>query len=162
MSTEARITHRTPERLRLKIPSRKGDYPYFDSLRRQLSNLPGVKSVEVNPMTGSLLFLLEPGREISLAKAAGNYFTLLEEDPGTLTLQDAVANLFGEINRKIGSFTGGGLDLRSFVFAGCVALGIYQISIGNIVAPAWYVAFWYAMTLATQNSAGKETAPRRS
>jgi hypothetical protein len=160
MSTEARITHRTPERLRLKIPSRKGDHPYFDTLRHHLSNLPGVRSVEANPVTGSLLLMLEPGREVPLVHAAGNYFRLMNPDPRRETLQQVAAGRFGEINRKIRNFTGGELDLQSLGFAGCLALGIYQISMGNIAAPAWYVAFWYAMNFAAPESAGKAIIPK--
>jgi hypothetical protein len=36
----------------------------------------------------------------------------------------------------------GELDLPGFAFAGLVATGIYRLSIGNIVAPAWHVTFW--------------------
>jgi hypothetical protein len=43
---------------------------------------------------------------------------------------------------------GGELDLLSLAFAGLLAMGIYQLSIGNITAPAWYVAFWYGMIIA--------------
>jgi hypothetical protein len=42
----------------------------------------------------------------------------------------------------------GNSNLLSLAFAGLLAMGIYQLSIGNITAPARYVAFWYGMIIA--------------
>jgi len=66
MLTEAFISHSTSERLRVKVPGKKGDASYFSALASRFSGLPGVRHVEANPITGSVLLLIEPGQGIEL------------------------------------------------------------------------------------------------
>jgi hypothetical protein len=41
--------------------------------------------------------------------------------------------------------TSGEVDIPSLVFLGLVVSGIYEIARGNLVMPAWYTAFYYAL-----------------
>ena len=66
MLTEAFISHNTSERLRVKVPGKKGDASYFSALASRFSGLPGVRHVEANPITGSVLLLIEPRQGIEL------------------------------------------------------------------------------------------------
>lgn len=54
---EAVIRHRSTGRLRLKVPSKKGYYAYFNALKDAFSDIEGLKGIEINPMTGSVLLL---------------------------------------------------------------------------------------------------------
>ena len=51
----AYVVHRTANRLRLRVPARKLDHSYFQGLKARLAGFPGVRSVEANPLTGSVL-----------------------------------------------------------------------------------------------------------
>ncbi|MGH1570941.1 HMA2 domain-containing protein [Methylobacterium sp. P31] len=55
MSTTAYIEHQLPNRLRLRIPSERGNVPFFEDAIGQLRKAPGVTRVSANPTTGSLL-----------------------------------------------------------------------------------------------------------
>jgi hypothetical protein len=55
MIPEAHVSHEIHGRLRIKIPSRKGETRYFENLRAQLLDCPGVEEVTVNPQTASAL-----------------------------------------------------------------------------------------------------------
>ncbi len=156
MSTDAWVVHRTPGRLRLKIPSKKGDACYFGSLRERFSSLPGIVRTEANPATASFLLLVEPGRDIALEDSAQGLFMLRGEEPRE-TLQERTVNRISEINDEVRKFTAGELDLQTIAFVGFLGLGIYQISIGNITAPAWYVALWYAMNIPVNSASGKRS-----
>jgi hypothetical protein len=49
------ISHRTPHRVRLRIPSKRRDRAFFADLQRHLSDNPEIEHVDVNPATGSAL-----------------------------------------------------------------------------------------------------------
>lgn len=49
------LEHRLAHRLRLKVPSRRGDVPFFEDLVRRLSALPGIAELRANPLTASLV-----------------------------------------------------------------------------------------------------------
>lgn len=153
MAEEALISHRTTGRLRIKIPRRKGEPAYFDSLERNCEGIPGLVSAKANPLTGSLLLTFSPGCDLSIPDVARKL------DIGLRTLvrttpERKAANQIELISNKVRDFTGGELDLNSLAFLCCLGLGFYQLCIGNVVAPAWYVGFWYAMNLASCDTSG--------
>jgi len=51
---QARVCHLAHGRLRLKIPEKRRDEAFFEAVRQQLSR-DGIKRVEVNPLTASVL-----------------------------------------------------------------------------------------------------------
>ena len=51
----AHIVHRTATRLRIRVPARRLDHAYFGELQAKLVGCTGVRSVEANPLTGSVL-----------------------------------------------------------------------------------------------------------
>ena len=55
MLSAAFIEHQLPHRLRLKIPSKRGDGAFFEELARRSSMLPGVTALSANPVTASIL-----------------------------------------------------------------------------------------------------------
>jgi len=159
MLPEAYICHRIPGRMRIKIPSRRGDSSYFSSLREHLSFLPGVERLEVNPITGSLLFLFKPGEENILDHAARSHlFRIKREGKQPVTVSQKAVQGFDALNDRVKSFTGGELDIASIAFLAFLGLGVYQVYMGNLMAPAWYVAFWYAMNIAQGSAKGIEEA----
>jgi hypothetical protein len=57
---------------------------------------------------------------------------------------------FREVDSQIEHLTGGELDIPSIALIGLIFSGIYQLSIGNFAAPAWYTALWYAAGIAVK------------
>ena len=51
----ARIAHATARRVRLRVPSRKGDAGFFEEVARRLHECAAVEDVAINPRTGSVL-----------------------------------------------------------------------------------------------------------
>jgi hypothetical protein len=49
------VAHRTASRLRLRVPSRRGDDAYFSALERTLSQCDHVVSAQGNALTGSIV-----------------------------------------------------------------------------------------------------------
>lgn len=147
MATQAFLVCSTPGRLRFRIPSRKGDPAFFDSLRTTCANLPGLSNAAVSALTGALLVTFEPRS----AFTPGDIAERLDLELQAIcpkSWEKSISNQFRFLDREFRQLTGGELDLRGAAFLGCLAAGIYQIAAGNIAMPAWFVAFWYAMNLA--------------
>jgi hypothetical protein len=143
---EAHVGHRTPQRLRLKIPSKKGHSAYFSTLAERFARREDLALVEVNPLTGSVLFvgktldigaIAEHGREEGL-------FDLAPSATSPAHVARSVAAPLGDLSAQVRRFTGGRMNLPAVVFVGLLTAGIVEILRGNFGAPPWYTAFWYA------------------
>ncbi len=56
------VMHAHPGRVRLKMPQIKKDPGFGGKVEQLLSPVPGIKKVQTNPLTGSLLVLYDPER----------------------------------------------------------------------------------------------------
>jgi hypothetical protein len=152
MAPSAFIAHRTPHRLRIKIPSQKGDEDYFSQLQKYFSRQPGVERVEVNPLTGSLLILTRAASVNPLESIASNHwFELRQEVANARPVSQRMLQGFRDMDAQVEKFTGGEVDIAGVAMIGLIIAGIYQVSIGNFAAPAWYTAFWYATSIAVKS-----------
>ncbi|MEA3386491.1 MAG: hypothetical protein U9Q89_08640 [Thermodesulfobacteriota bacterium] len=145
---EAGITHTISGRLRLKIPSKKGNNSYFGSLEQKLSGCDGVQGVKANAVTASVLLLHNVDIN-SIAKFAeeNRLFKVQSLGSERTLLVNRIRNSFEDLNRRTKNLTGGELDIASAVFVSLVSISIYQIARGNFFAPAWYTSLWYAVNM---------------
>lgn len=151
MIPDAHVSHGMASRLRVKIPSKRGDVSYFSALQQRLSSCPGVGEIRVNPQTGSALISYECEKK-TLAEFAreNDLFHLRRSTPRRKTLFGNVADTFQGYNTSLKKLTGGEVDVPSLVFVSLVISGIWQIARGNVVMPAWYTAFYYALGVFTR------------
>lgn len=158
---EAFITHMAAGRLRIKIPSKKGESAYFSSLKERVSALPGIQKIEVNPVTGSVLVLHTlPVEEIDFKvlseyTAAGGLFKLETPNGSGKPVSDKITGMFKGADKGVRDFTGGQLDLPTAAVLGLLGVGLFQMSRGKTTAPAWHVAFWYALNIFLNNQRDK-------
>jgi hypothetical protein len=159
---EAHVSHRTPQRLRVKIPSQRGNLGYFSSLKDQLSKCHCVEKFEVNVLTGSVLFINKVDVEaIADYAETNNLFRLIRPNPYQTALSRKISDAFKDLNTKVADATSGDIDIADIAFLTLLGLGGFQISRGNFLAPAWYTAFWYALNifLKAQPEVSKEYKP---
>ena len=142
----AYISHRGPERLRVKIPSRKGDTVYFSELKKQLTQCKAVTQCETNPVTASVLFVRMADIRTVIEFAEGNHLFKLGEK-GSPSFSYEITENFKNLNRQLKGVTGGEMDIPGLAFLTLLGFGIYQISRGNLMAIPWYAAFWYALNI---------------
>ncbi|MHC1743835.1 MAG: HMA2 domain-containing protein [Syntrophobacteraceae bacterium] len=149
MADRAIICHQTPDRVRLRIPSRKGDAPYFARIRAQLEQIALISRVETSALTGSVLLFCRDSSErtIELLRS-GDVVAIAERPPVRRPLATRTVESFRGIDAWVERSTGGELDLPGLALVGLVVAGVYQIVRGNFAAPAWYTAFWYAASIA--------------
>src|SRR5262249_7602014 len=71
----AYIEHQLPGRVRLRIPSRRGEVPFFEKVVRELSKHPAIRDLTATPLTGSItLQHFEPLQPIIAAAADQKLF----------------------------------------------------------------------------------------
>lgn len=154
MIPHAHVSHGMSCRLRIKVPSKKGDLAYFADLQERLSLCPGVQEVTVSPYTGGALILYDCDQE-SIADYAREkgLFNFRSPVRSQKTLFGNVAVTFAGYNKSLKKLTDGQMDIPSLAFLSLVLSGIYQIARGNLSAPAWYTAFYYALGVFTRAQA---------
>jgi hypothetical protein len=119
-----RVVHAIPGRVRLKIISLRDNPELAREIRARLAGLQGIRRVEANPLTGSLLVLYDPEEITSLA---GGFSTAL-----------------GALNARVGNVTGG-IDLRLLLPLTLFALGIRGLLVASKVpVPTWYDLLWFS------------------
>lgn len=143
---EAFISHQTPGRVRIKIPSKKENESYFSSLRKAFSQLEDLESVKLNPLTSSALFV---GSNIDAECVAEHgektrIFRLVEKTPQGAVLPRQVIEPLRSLNRSFGQLTGGEIDFAGILFLTLLVVGALQILRGNFRSMPWYTAYWYA------------------
>jgi len=164
---EAYITHFISGRTRIRIPSKKGDSAYFLSLKEKFGTFPGVHRIDFNPMIGSVLILHSYSPESLDASQLSTYTEFnnlfrLNLNPGpdsapSMKIRERIKSGFNQLNEKTEEWTAGQIDLPTLTFIVLLGIGIYQIRAGNFTAPAWYVAFWYAMNIFLQSESKQGT-----
>lgn len=157
MIPDAYVRHRTTRRVRLKISDRRGDTRYFTDLEKKLSRSKTYEEVRVNPLTASVLLVMD---EIDVEKIAdfgkeNSLFQLPLERQKVQKLIDQSVKPFRELNRTVEEVTSGELDMAGAAFIGLLLMGLYQVFRGRIGPLPWYSAFWYAFGLFSKSLAEK-------
>ncbi|MBF0486533.1 MAG: hypothetical protein HQK98_00090 [Nitrospirae bacterium] len=151
MIGEGIVSHQTQGRLRIKILEAKGDAEYFAELKKTLADNPKISTVEVNPITASVLILHNTSNEEILTYAAEQGLVkIAAPTKNSENVSTKIAEVFKTVNKGAVTATGGGLDLPRISFLTLVGFGLYQLSRGNFVVPPWYTAFWYAHGMFTK------------
>lgn len=153
MIPEAHIVHKVKDRLRIKIPSKKGDKSFFASVQEKFSKPDTGEAIFVNPDTASVLFLGRfTAKHIAEMAQKAKLFKLKTTTRRRETLLGGLKDMFRTIDKRLLKVTGGELDIPSLVFLGLISHGVYQFARGNFTGPPWYTAFWYALGLFSKTS----------
>lgn len=131
------VAHRTGDRVRLRIPARKGDTAYFARLERELAACGRVGYVEANPLTASLL-LHYNGTDDDLRRDAVELglFTVEALPPAANPVLNAAAARIDQFDRTIQRASNGSFDLLEVAFVGLVGASIVQALRGQALGPA--------------------------
>jgi len=57
---KVKIAHQMPGRIRMQIPSAKGNPEQLEGYRQTLSLIPGIEQIQLKPETGSIVLLYDP------------------------------------------------------------------------------------------------------
>ncbi len=138
----ARLTHDVPGRLRYRIAARRGDPEFFSRIGAELLKCEMVQTVEINPLTGSVLV-------IHAAESAA--VTRYAEQHGLFRLGGGHNSDAGCADPFDPSADKPAADVLSLLPPLFIGLGVYQLLQGNVLAPA-ATLFWYAFSLLNTNT----------
>ncbi|MBF0117511.1 MAG: hypothetical protein HQK79_01650 [Desulfobacterales bacterium] len=149
MISVAMVSHNSIGRLRVKVPSRKKDINYFFSAKEKLLNLTGVSSVDINPLTGSILILheLEQSLILKFAEDENLFIGEVEHCSQPSNFHDNISIAFAACNEKIKENSKGTINMGGLLTLLLVGAGAYQIYKGNFEMLSWSGAFWYAYNI---------------
>jgi len=143
-------------RLRLRVPSRRGDGAYLGKITEEFSSLPGIAQVIVNTGTSSVLFLHSLSEDAIMGHlSASGLFRLSGAPTGQGDVHLGVKGCFREISGKVEKATGGTMGISEVAFLALFGAGVMQIGRGNFTAIPWYTAFWYALNIFLKSDAQK-------
>jgi len=151
MIHHAVVSHNSAGRFRVKIPALKGNVGALTVCKEQFTQCPGIRAVEVNATTGSMLFLHETSMAAIAEYARTKDIFVLREarekgnNPGNL--HQNITETFNGIDNKIKSLTDGQMNVGGVAFVVLLGAGVTQILSGNAGALPWYGAFWYAFNV---------------
>lgn len=159
-----KIVHAIPGRMRLKVADVRENPTLAGALRKRLVSLPGVRTVDVNARTGSVLILYEATAFASaealqeLAKPLAELFPGVElselqswmSSPNGSgsgpALTQGIASFFAGLNKNIEAATGSAVDLRILLPVGLFILGLRSLLFTDKrPLPTWYDFFWFAL-----------------
>ena len=144
----ARLEHRSPGRVRVRIDKSHRGNGDVERVRRHLESHSAVASVRVNPQSGSVL--VEGPMTESLHSALAEILEIIEpsgpERAGEAGVEAAVA-LVKQVDAKLGEATDGRLSLRWIVPAAFITFGLRQAIREGLTVGAvpWYVLLYYGV-----------------
>ena len=160
-----KVAHAVPGRIRLRIPRIKNDCDYAANVRVRLGALPGITSVEANPVTGSVVVTYDdaetslPDLVPDLSEEFHRHLfpdvdrsqieSMLCASPNGSTTAPPLArriySVLGTVDHGLGLATGGSLDLRVLLPVSLFVLGIGRLlSHSNVPTPTWFDLLWFS------------------
>jgi hypothetical protein len=163
MALEAYIAHQIPGRVRLKIPAAKGRVDLLERIAAVLGSAGGIRSVECNPATGSMLINYTPsayknvealssilgesklrvsmrasrhGARRPAQRAGGKH-------PQPSAATKAIESFFRNLDREVRDITGNELDLAVLLPAVVVSLGLLTMR-RRASTPLWLTLLIFA------------------
>jgi hypothetical protein len=179
MALEAYVAHVIPGRLRLKIPAAKGRPELLQHIASVVGSASNIKSVECNPVTGSVVICYAPAAYKNL-EALGSILgestvpiSMRASHPAAAALPrrvrrqqrkepsaaaQAITSFFNGLDQDIREATDNEVDLKVLLPLGAGALGLVALG-GKAATPLWVTllifAFHSFLTLHSVAEAGE-------
>ena len=147
------VLHTMPGRIRFRIPMLAGqDSKVIDAVKKELSRLPEINRVDINPVSGSLISEYNV-EKINASIICGILLKLLgledamNAQPKSLAQKEI--NLIGtSLNRQVYNSSAGIIDLTSALAFTIFALGLYKIIVQqDRNTPSGFSLLWWAYVI---------------
>ena len=144
----ASISHFTPRRLRIKVPEKRRDTAFFDTVAERLATWDSVERVETNPLTASVLVHFSDPHRLFLEAVAKNDLFDIDFDaafraPSEPVVTQAAVQSFEMADDALRRWTQNQIDMRGVLFVLLFAGGVFQLLRRRLDAPA-PTLLWYA------------------
>jgi len=154
------IAHQIPGRIRMKVPSAKGNPEQLEAYKETLSLIPGIEQVQVNPATGSIVLKYDPAHHAAFhatfddhckehhghghPKPPTNEIDALarriEQEADYLaehsTTAKALVNFCRSCDRQIKITSHNTLDLKMLLAMGVISVTVFEVG-AAAATPVW-------------------------
>jgi Heavy metal associated domain 2 len=168
MKPRLKIAHQVPGRIRMKIPSAKGNAQQLEQYRETLSLIPGIERVEVNPETGSIVLKYDPDRRHDFHAGFHDHVhehhgyahhkpptneidalaSKIEEEAEYLAEHSQVARVLVDFcknaDRQIRTSSDNMLDLKMLLAIGVVGFTVFEVG-ATAATPVWVTLALFGM-----------------
>jgi hypothetical protein len=168
MQPKLQVAHQVPGRIRMKIPSAKGNLAQLEEYKKTFSMIPGIEDVAINPDTGSIVLKYDPDRhddfhagfhhhcnqahgpvrhsaptnEIdALARKIEQEAEFLAEHSESAR---AVVDFCKRCDREIKLASGNMLDLKMVLAIGLVGFTVFEVG-ASAATPVWVTLALFGM-----------------
>jgi hypothetical protein len=150
-----KIEHQVKGRIRMKVPSAKGNPELLEQIKQTFGSIPGIQGITVNATTGSVTLLYDEeshaGFHTAIAEhlpehkppAAGEYDELvrkIEEEAEFLAEHSQIARevveFFKQVDRSLKVATSNLIDLKLVLVIGIAALTLLEVG-PSAATPVW-------------------------
>jgi hypothetical protein len=144
----ARISHFTARRLRIKVPEKRRDRAFFDTVAERLTSWDSVEGIETNPLTASVLIHFSDPERLFLEAALKNDLFDIDLDAAFAdspqpAVTEAAVQSFETADNALRRWTANQIDIRGALFFLLLAGGVFQLLRRRLDTPA-PTLLWYA------------------
>jgi copper chaperone CopZ len=155
--SEVTIVHAIPGRVRLRIAELRTNPAVEADVRERLSRIRGVRAVETNLVTGSVVVRFDTtgAPTADYLRSLGETFPALQGGDGLAMgsgnghgphVDRQVVDFFRSLNTGVGTVTSG-VDLKVLVPLTLFFLGVRSLVVSDRVPfPNWYDYFWFGLS----------------
>jgi hypothetical protein len=172
-SVKLKIAHQVPGRIRMKIPSAKGNPALLEQMKQTFAVIPGIDQVTVNPTTGSLVLIYDtdhhdafhghlarhtgghlrpapPTNEIdALASKIEQEAEFLAENSHTARV---IVDFFKQLDRQIKAGSNNTIDLKIVLAFGIAGFTIFEVG-ASAATPVWVTLAMFGLNHFIQENA---------
>ncbi len=174
-NVKLQIAHQVPGRIRMKIPSGKGNPELLEQMKQTFGVIPGIEQVTINPATGSMVLHYDtdhhdtfhshlerhtgghyrppPTNEIdALAGKIQQEAEFLAENSHTARV---VVDFFKEVDQQIKAGSNNTIDLKIVLAVGIAGFTIFEVG-ASAATPVWVTLAMFGLNhLIEANSPGE-------
>ena len=146
MLLKAELSSYLPNRMRMRIPAKRGVQAFFNDVRQRWLNEFPMTEMACNAATGSVLVSGTLPDLVAIEEFGQRHelFAWPSVASQNHSWTQGVEGTVLSLNQKIQQVTSGRLNLTNGIFLALVIFGVSELIRGNWKTPPWYTAFWYA------------------
>ncbi len=150
-----KVEHQVRGRIRLKVPSAKGNLQLLEQIKQTFDVIPGIEQVIVNPTTGSVVLQYDEYRHEQFHSEIQQYLPVSHRPPSNEPdefaekfgqeadflaehshLAQSIVDFFKEFDREIKDATGNLIDLKIVLAAAIIGITIFEVG-ATAAIPVW-------------------------
>jgi hypothetical protein len=178
---KARIAHKIPGRIRMRIPHAKTDPDILQTYKEIFSAIPSIRKVKAKPESGSIIIHYDPKREAEFEKhlpvaCAQHHLSLAALKPGDeidalatkieaeakflaerSELAKTTVDFFRKLDGELKIVTGNTIDLKIVLAGGLAVYTFWEIGPGA-ATPMWVTLALFSLNHFAELQSGSSTA----